>query len=142
MVDATENSYLGFFHANGAVTDGITTSFAEAMKYEDRDYWKAAMESEMKNIIANDTYEIKKIKNGEKAIGCRWEFNKDGPGNKFKARLVAKGYLQRFGTDYKETFAPVANFKSIRLLLAISAHQSGKFIMTMSPVLSYMAYLS
>ena len=76
------------------------------------------------------TYQIKKIKNGEKAIGCRWVFkkklNKDGTVNKFKARLVAKGYLQRFGTDYNETFAPVAKFKSIRLLLAISAQRSWK----------------
>jgi hypothetical protein len=118
------------FHAYRAVTDGIPTNFAEAMKSEDRDHWKAAMDCEMKNIRDNDTYQIKKIKNGEKAIGCRWVFkkklNKDGSVNKFKARLVAKGYLQRFGTDYNETFAPVAKLKSIRLLLAISAHQSWK----------------
>ena len=125
-----EYNEYDLFHAFSAVTDGIPTNFAEAMKSEDRDYWKAAMDCEMKNIRDNDTYQIKKIKNGEKAIGCRWVFkkklNKDGSVNKFKARLVAKGYLQRFGTDYNETFAPVAKFKSIRLLLAISAHQSWK----------------
>ena len=35
---------------------------------------------------------------------------------------MAKGYTQREGIDYEETFSPVAMLKSIRILLAISAH--------------------
>ena len=40
----------------------------------------------------------------------------------YKARLVAKGYRRRQGADYDETFSLIAMFKSIRILLAITAH--------------------
>jgi flavodoxin len=113
-----------------AVVDGIPTDFNEAMKSDEKKFWKEAMDAEMKNIRENNTYNIKRIKYGEKVTGCRWVFkkklNKDGTVNKYKARLVAKGYLQVRGRDFNETFAPVAKFKSIRLLLAIAAQRSWK----------------
>lgn len=115
-------------YAFKSVVDGTPTTFSDAMKSEDKESWIKAMDVEMNNIRSNGTYNIKKIKFGEKAIGCRWVFkkklNKDGTINKFKARLVAKGYLQQEGRDYNETFAPVAKFKSVRLLLAIAAQNN------------------
>ena len=39
-----------------SVTDGIPTTFAEAMKSEDKSAWKAAMDVEMHNIRDNDKY--------------------------------------------------------------------------------------
>ena len=61
-----------------------------------------------------------------KPIGCKWVFKKktdmEGKVVIYKARLVAKGYRQRQGIDYDETFSPVAMVKSIRILLAITAH--------------------
>ena len=43
-----------------------------------------------------------------------------------KARLVAKGYIQEFGIDFEESYAPVARLEVVRLLLAYAASQKIK----------------
>ena len=62
---------------------------------------------------------------GAKAIGLKWVFklkrNSDGSINKYKARLVAKGYVQQYGVDFEEVFAPVARIETIRLLISLAA---------------------
>nr|GFA21954.1 integrase, catalytic region, zinc finger, CCHC-type, peptidase aspartic, catalytic [Tanacetum cinerariifolium] len=41
-----------------------------------------------------------------------------------KARLVAKGYAQEEGTDFEESFAPVACLEAVRIFIAYIAHKS------------------
>nr|GEZ23019.1 retrovirus-related Pol polyprotein from transposon TNT 1-94 [Tanacetum cinerariifolium] len=41
-----------------------------------------------------------------------------------KSRLVAKGYAQKEGVDFKESFAPVARLKAVRLFIAYDANKS------------------
>lgn len=62
---------------------------------------------------------------GVKPIGLKWVFvikrNSDGSINRFKARLVAKGYVQQYGIDFDEVFAPVTRLETIRLLINLAA---------------------
>lgn len=37
---------------------------------------------------------------------------------RYKARLVAKGFKQKYGVDFFETYSPVANMNSIRVVLS------------------------
>ena len=63
-----------------------------------------------------------------KVITCKWVFRKKeglsaAEGIKYKARVVARGFNQREGVDYNEIFSPVVRHTSIRVLLAMVAHQ-------------------
>ena len=45
----------------------------------------------------------------------------DGSIEKQKERFVARGFSQKEGIDYKETYAPVLRYTSIRSILALAA---------------------
>ena len=44
--------------------------------------------------------------------------------DRLKTHLVAKGYTQIYGSDYYDTFFPVAKMASIRLLFSMDAMRS------------------
>jgi hypothetical protein len=83
------------------------------------------MNDEIEAIERNKTWQLTDLPKGVKVIGVKWVYktkmNEKGEVEKYKARLVAKGYAQRYGTDYKEVFAHVARWDTIRSILAIAA---------------------
>lgn len=98
------------------------TSYTEAVQETE---WKKAMEAEIKSIEKNGTWVLTELPQGHKAIGLKWVYklkkDTDGKIVKHKARLVAKGYVQKYGIDFEEVFAPVTRMETVRLLLALAA---------------------
>jgi hypothetical protein len=100
------------------------TTFVEA---EQEASWRQAMCDELKSIEDNGTWELTSLPNGHKDIGLKWVFKVKRDENdevvRHKARLVVKGYVQRAGIDFDEVFAPVARIESVRVMLALAAHE-------------------
>jgi hypothetical protein len=59
-------------------------------------------------------------------MGFKNKQGEDGEVVRNKAHLVAQGYSQVEGLDFGETFAPVARFEAIRILLAFAASKGFK----------------
>ena len=75
-------------------------------------------------MIKNKTWDLVNLTCNANVVGCRWVFKTkrgpDGEVNRFTARLVAQGFSQLEGIDYKEVFAPVVRYDSVRTVLAIA----------------------
>ncbi|CAI7863569.1 unnamed protein product [Closterium sp. NIES-53] len=101
---------------------GEPANLKEALESSDAEEWKKAMESELKSIEENGTWELVELPEGRKAITSKWLFKikSDANGNieRYKSRLVAKGYQQKEKVDYKELFALVVKPTTLRTLLA------------------------
>jgi hypothetical protein len=88
--------------------------------------WRTTMHEDMEALHKNKTWDLVKLPNGKKVVGCKWVFTikhkADGSLKRYKARLVAKDFTQTYGIDYEETFASIAKMNSIRVLLSIVAN--------------------
>ncbi|CAI7882531.1 unnamed protein product [Closterium sp. NIES-53] len=104
---------------------GEPATLKEALESSDAEEWKKAMESELKSIEENGTWELVELSEGRRAITSKWLFkiksDADGKIERYKSRLMAKGYQQKEKVDYKEFFAPVVKPTTLRTLLAGAA---------------------
>jgi hypothetical protein len=74
----------------------VPSSYKEAMKDENSSKWFDAMKDEIKSMDINKVWDLVKVPNGAKTVGCKWVYKikYDSKGNveRYKVRLVAKGF--------------------------------------------------
>nr|CCA18868.1 putative polyprotein [Albugo laibachii Nc14] len=97
------------------------------MRSPDSDEWKKAIQQELQAFKEKEIWILTSTTANMKVVGTKWVFtlkrNEFGEVGKYKARLVALRYRQKYGVDYMDTYAPVANMNSIRVYLSACCHQ-------------------
>ena len=109
-----------------AVSEPDPLNWANAMASPNNRWWLTAAYEEMCQLARMGTFDfIDTPPPHRKALATKWVWKTkrlpDGKIERFKAQWVARGDMQKKGTDYMETFAPVAMLVSIRVLLTLVA---------------------
>jgi hypothetical protein len=80
------------------------------------------MMEEYQSIMKNDVWDIVPTSEKKFAVTCKWIYNikhiVDGSIERNKMRFVARGFSYMEGIDYKETFAPISRYTSIRMIIS------------------------
>jgi hypothetical protein len=75
-------------------------------------------------IMSNRVWYIVTIPEGKLVVIFRWLYKikhvVDGSIEKFKARFLVRGFSQKERLYYKESFAPVTRYASIRVVISIA----------------------
>ncbi|KAE9007452.1 hypothetical protein PR001_g16969 [Phytophthora rubi] len=107
------------------IVDGADppATYAQAMASDEAAAWRDAMDAELLSHERNGTWTLVPRGTDTRSIGSRWVFAKkrDEHGRviRYKTRLVATGFKQKYGVDFFETYSPVANMNSNRVVLAV-----------------------
>jgi hypothetical protein len=102
MMDISNKSFYECLAATNMF--GVPNSYKEAITCPDRKEWIKTMDREMDSIKHAQTYQIKRPLK-----------------SKLKKKPIKNRWVLTIKRDKKETFAPVAKFKSIRVLAALKA---------------------
>jgi hypothetical protein len=101
----------------------------EAMKEPDHQKFREAMQKEWEDQLANGNFSLikrAKVPKGKIVLPAVWQMKRKRDirtqmVKKYKARLNIDGSRMKPGVHYDETYAPVASWTSVRLLLALAA---------------------
>lgn len=105
--------------------DPDTMDWFEAMNGPNRDGFMEAARKEIETLEQMDVWEVVDRKDWMNVLPSTWAFRikryPNGEIRKLKARFCVRGDRQIANVDYFETFAPVVNWNTVRLLLTLSA---------------------
>jgi len=112
-----------------ASTDPDTMYLHQALKQPDRLKFVEAMDKEVKDQMGNKNFTIvhkSKVPKDKSILPAVWQMKrkrdiKSRKIKKYKARLNIDGSRMKEGIHYDQTYAPVASWNSIRILLSLVA---------------------
>jgi len=104
------------------------TTYVQAVQGQESSKWQIAMDEEMGAIRKNKTWRFTDRPASRRVLKSKWvykvknevEKNRNNT-SRHKARLCFMGNRQIKGLDFNETFAPVAEFTTIRCIPAMTA---------------------
>ena len=115
-------------HALLAQINQDPINYTEAMKCDDKEEWKIAVEEELSSMRENEVWilvdrsETAKLGRRANTLDSKWVFKKkidvDGK-EKNKARLVIRGFKDRNVYDLSKTYAPVSRLPLVRCVFSI-----------------------
>jgi hypothetical protein len=102
-----------------------TLLYDDIMKTKNPAPWLAAGKAEAEAIIIdNNVFESCELPRNTKPLDTKWVFKRKQDADhswRHKGRLCVKGFLQRWGVNFYDTFAPTAKWISLRIFLSICA---------------------
>ena len=108
---------------NSALTMTNPTSYQDAMSRADAMHWKRTCAEEIEEFVRQNLFSTVDKPTGRKAMRCKWVFetkHENGQIERYKTILVAQGFSQIPGVDFDETFAPVTQHQTLRILLSLA----------------------
>jgi Reverse transcriptase (RNA-dependent DNA polymerase) len=115
-------------HVYKAVSDPDTLYYHEAMREHDKDKFRESMLKEVTDQFENGNFTVihkSQVPKGQVILPAVWQMRRKrdvmtGAIKKYKARLNIDGSRMRHGVHYDETYAPVASWNSVRMLLTLT----------------------
>ena len=115
---------------NRSKSDPDTPTFKEAMASIEADKYIDAMKEEIANLKRMNTWDLVDRDPHMKVLKGTWAFKlkrtPDGVPYRYRSRFCVRGDQQEYGVNYFETFAPVIQWSTIRLLLILILTNSWK----------------
>lgn len=112
-----------FLRAKSAASKADNPTWKEAMNSPQADEWFEACKIEVGTLEGMDSWDVVDREDWMKVLPSTWAFRikryPDGLIKKLKARFCARGDRQVEGVDFDETYAPVVQWTTIRLMLVL-----------------------
>ncbi|GFX43548.1 retrovirus-related Pol polyprotein from transposon TNT 1-94 [Trichonephila clavipes] len=126
QIPVRRSERLKFKHVSVHLVNNVPNSYFEAKNSANWQNWKLAMKNELDSLYKHKVWEIVQKPAKSKLIKTtKWVYclKQDDAGKniKYKARLVATDFNQIKNIDYSESYSPVVNIESFRLLIALAA---------------------
>ena len=112
-----------FLKAKSATSNADNTNWRQAMDGQFSDeYWEAAV-TEIETLESMSAWKVVDREDDMNAIRSTWDFKLNrypyGLIKKFKARLCDRGDMKLEGIYFFETYSPVVQWKTLRLMLIL-----------------------